>query len=135
MVDRLEIAESALKAIVAHARETAPLECCGLLVGRGGRVDETVRTQNALASPTRYQVAPEDHFAVIRRCRLDGLAIVAAYHSHPQSAAAPSERDVAEAHDSRLVYVIVSLADWEAPEVRAFWIRDGGFGAIPMVVD
>jgi [CysO sulfur-carrier protein]-S-L-cysteine hydrolase len=113
-----------LDQIVAHAREDAPDECCGLLVGTADRIDEAVRTASLERSPNRYQVDPAAHFALIRRLRGTDRAIVGAYHSHPRSAAAPSPSDIGEAYDPELVYVIVSLANVE-PEVRAWRIAEG----------
>jgi proteasome lid subunit RPN8/RPN11 len=110
--------------MVAHAREDAPDECCGLLVGSANRIDEAVRTRSLERSPNRYQVDPAAHFALIRRLRGTDRAIIGAYHSHPRSAAEPSPSDLREAYDSELVYVIVSLAGVE-PEVRAWKIAEG----------
>ncbi len=121
----IEVAAAVLEAIVAHARAEAPNECCGLLIGVAGRVDESAPTPNILASPSRYLIDPERHFAVLRRARNAGAAVVGAYHSHPRTGAEPSERDVAEAHDPSLLYVIVSLRDADRPEVRAYRIREG----------
>jgi proteasome lid subunit RPN8/RPN11 len=43
---RLRIPSQVLADIVAHAVAEAPRECCGLLVGAGDSVDESVRTPN-----------------------------------------------------------------------------------------
>jgi proteasome lid subunit RPN8/RPN11 len=40
------IARAAIDGIVAHARETSPAECCGLLLGRGDDVTEAARARN-----------------------------------------------------------------------------------------
>ena len=118
------ISAAVLDAMVAHARDDAPDECCGLLVGTADRIDEAVRTPSLDRSPNRYQVDPAAHFAVIRRLRGTDRTIIGAYHSHPRSAAAPSPSDIREAYDSELVYVIVSLVRAE-PDVRAWRIREG----------
>ena len=118
------ISVAVLDEMVAHAREDAPDECCGLLVGTADRIDEAARTPSAERSPNRYQIDPAAHFAVIRRLRGTDRAIIGAYHSHPRSAAAPSPSDIREAYDAELVHVIVSLAGAE-PEVRAWRIREG----------
>ena len=130
----MEVRRAALDAVVAHARQAMPEECCGLLIGSGGRIEEAVPARNALASPTRYEVDPADHFAVIRRVRREGRSIVGAYHSHPATAATPSPTDVAQAYDHELLYVIVSLRDLARPEVRAYRIVNGGVDEIALVV-
>ena len=118
---------SVLEGLVAHAREAAPLECCGLLIGGRGVVDECVRTRNLRNSETAYLIDPSDYFAAIRRARAAGREIAGAYHSHPASAAVPSPTDLAEAQDTALLYVIVSLADPAAPDVRGYRLAGGNF--------
>jgi proteasome lid subunit RPN8/RPN11 len=122
-----------LDAIVRHAREAAPNECCGLLIGTEEGIEEAVRTRNAKESPSAYQVDAADHFALIRRVRAQQRLIVGAYHSHPRSAAEPSPRDIAESHDESLVHLIVSLAAAE-PRVAAFRIRKGAAEAVELSI-
>lgn len=129
----VRIRAAVLQEIVAHAREHAPDECCGLLVGpaalvepssAGGVLDEAVRTTNVERGPTRYQIDPREHLALQKRLRGTGRAVAGAYHSHPHSSAVPSLSDLAEAFYPELVYVIVSLADPDRPEVRGWRIAD-----------
>jgi proteasome lid subunit RPN8/RPN11 len=111
--------------MIAHAREEAPNECCGLLAGQPRRVDEVVPCTNLDASPVRFRLDPKQHIDTNRRLRGSASAVVGAYHSHPASPAMPSETDVAEAHYPEFVWIIVSLARAEAPDVRAYSIVGG----------
>ena len=52
-VTETTIARTAIEAIVAHARESAPVECCGLLIGSAGTVNEAARARNIADRPTR----------------------------------------------------------------------------------
>jgi proteasome lid subunit RPN8/RPN11 len=124
-VSTIRTPASVLDAIVAHAREEAPNECCGLLTGTEAAIVGSMRARNALASPSRYRIDPQDHFAAIKRARRDGRRVIGAYHSHPRTPATPSERDIAEAGDPGLLCVIVSLMDPRRPEVRAYRISSG----------
>ena len=121
--DRLRIRRAVVGDLLAHAKAEAPRECCGLLLGAGGLIDENVRTRNLSPSPARYRVDPEAHFAAIRRTRAAGRAILGAYHSHPAGPAEPSPTDLTEAAYPEFVYVIVGLAAGE--DVRGWRIRDG----------
>jgi proteasome lid subunit RPN8/RPN11 len=112
--------------IVAHAREAAPAECCGVLVGCAGDVVDAVRTRNAADRPTRFLIEPRDHFAAIRAARVRQLDVVGYYHSHPQSPARPSETDVAEATYPNHLALIVSLAS-EPPDVKLYWFDGRNF--------
>jgi proteasome lid subunit RPN8/RPN11 len=121
----MQISRAVVDALIHHARAEAPRECCGLLVGSESLIDESVSTPNLEAGFTRYQVDPQTHVALVRRLRGGRRSIVGAYHSHPCSAAVPSETDLAEAFYPDFVYVIVSLANPAKPEVRGYRIHAG----------
>jgi proteasome lid subunit RPN8/RPN11 len=124
----LYISAPVVDAIIAHARRDAPHECCGLLVGSQDRVDDCVPTTNVAATPlTRYEVAPIEHIRLNRQLRGSGREVVGVYHSHPRGPATPSISDVEEAFYPDFVFLIVSLADPQSVEVRAFEIRDARF--------
>jgi len=121
-----------LAGIIGHARDAAPLECCGLLAGKDELIDEYICTDNIRASEVAYQVNPVEHIAAIKSLRARGRVVVGAYHSHPRTPAVPSATDLAEAHDADLLYVIVSLCD-DRPDVRAYRLQDGAFVEVPVV--
>ena len=128
----MTIPSSVIDDMLAHARETAPRECCGLLVGSGDTVRRSVRARNLDIRATRYLINPEDHFAAIRSARAEGAEVVGAYHSHPTTAAMPSPTDIAEADSGPdFVYVIVSLI---AEDVRAFQNRGGTLTPCPLTL-
>jgi proteasome lid subunit RPN8/RPN11 len=152
MHDEIAIHRGVLDAIVAHARDEAPNECCGLLVGRDDahpdtnaappavpdhsspvRVADHVRCTNLEASPVRYRLDPAEHFAAIRRLRGTSDRIVGAYHSHPRSPAVPSATDLDEAFYPEFVWLIVSLAG-TVPDVRAYRIAEGNFVPLRIVL-
>jgi proteasome lid subunit RPN8/RPN11 len=106
-------------AIVAHARDAAPVECCGMLIGSAGTVTAAVRARNIAAEPSRFLIDPIDHIQARREARDAGLDVVGFYHSHPHSAPVPSETDLAEATYPNHLYVIVGL-EGEAADVRVY---------------
>ena len=111
--------------IIAHAREEAPSECCGILGGRDGRVGKLFRAVNAEKSRYRYNVDPHDLLRIYRECDANGWDFLAIYHSHTHTEAYPSPTDVSLAAWPEAVYIIVSLADPENPVLKAFRIQDG----------
>lgn len=121
-----------LDAIVAHARETAPAECCGVLVGRDDEIVDAVRTRNAADRPTRFLIEPRDHFDAIRAARARHLDVVGYYHSHPRSPARPSATDIADANYPNHLTLIVSLAS-DPPDVQLYWFDGRNFLAEPFV--
>src|SRR5262245_19654424 len=96
------ISAAVVSDILAHARDEAPQECCGLLLGSPARVVRSVRARNSASDPVRrFLVDPADHFAAIRIARSTHLEVVGAYHSHPSGPPVPSATDLAEAHSGR----------------------------------
>ena len=124
--DSLILPASVRRVLVAEARQAAPLECCGLLVGRGRRVFSALPTENVERSAVRFRIDPRAHIdaqRVLRRCD-PPLELVGSYHSHPSGSAKPSPTDIAESAYPDWVHVIVGLGATR-PAIGAFRIRDG----------
>ena len=111
--------------MVAHAREDAPNECCGIIAGMNGDATRLFRARNSEASPYRYSVDPKDLFRIYRECEEKDWNFLAIYHSHTASEAYPSPTDVRLAFWPEAYYIVVSLQDAVNPVVRAFRILDG----------
>ena len=54
----LTLPATVLNAILAHARDESPRECCGVLGGLDGVVSHAVPVVNELASPTAFRTEP-----------------------------------------------------------------------------
>jgi proteasome lid subunit RPN8/RPN11 len=115
---------TAIDAVVSHARETAPAECCGVLLGTGGIVSDARRARNLASDPSRFLVDPKDHIDARREARERGIDVLGFYHSHPRSAAVPSPTDVAEASYPGHLYLIVGLAGGQ-PDVLLYRLEGG----------
>jgi proteasome lid subunit RPN8/RPN11 len=127
----MQISRSQLDDVVAHAQADAPNECCGYMSLEDGRVKDVFRSQNLRASPYGYEIDPKSLLAA-NDLDDDGLG-VAIYHSHPRSAAEPSQTDINLAQYPHWLYLIVSLA--VEPELRAWRIADGRVEEEPVEVD
>jgi proteasome lid subunit RPN8/RPN11 len=121
--------------IIAHAVEERPNECCGLLVGRPLVIEACVPAANVDPDPRRrYRIDPATHIALNRRLRGSRLRVVGAYHSHPRTAATPSDSDVSEAAYPEFVWVIVSLQH-ETPSLLAYRVEAGSVVPVRMLED
>jgi len=111
-------------AIIAHVREGAPKEICGLLRGRNGVVTDLLRANNIAANPViDYEVAPEA-LATVFDWENAGDELVAIYHSHPAGPAYPSPTDAYQAYHPGTILLICSLQDDVKPVLRGFYLRD-----------
>jgi proteasome lid subunit RPN8/RPN11 len=121
----MRISQGLVDEMVAHAREDLPNECCGMVGGRDGEATEVVRVVNAAATPLRYEMDPQGQFNALKSIEDAGNELLAIYHSHTKSAAYPSQTDVNQAVAwPDQIYVIVSLADEDAPDVKAYLLKD-----------
>jgi proteasome lid subunit RPN8/RPN11 len=119
-------------AIIVQARSEHPNEACGLLAGTNGTATKAFPMTNAERSPVIYRIDPKEQFRVFKEIEDEGLDLVAIYHSHTRSPAYPSATDVAQAYYPEAVYLIVSLADQDAPDLRGFRISDGKVAEEPL---
>ena len=120
----LKLKKSHVNEMVAHVRTDFPLEASGLLAGRDGCVEQVYCMKNADQSETSYRLDPEEQYRVFMEIEENNLELIGIYHSHPKSSAYPSPRDVDMAYYPEAVYLIISLIDREAPDIRAFHIQD-----------
>lgn len=111
--------------MIAHAREDAPNECCGIIAGKDGAATRLYRAINAEQSPYRYSVDAKDLLRIYRDVDGRDEEFLAIYHSHTHTEAYPSPTDVRLAAWPDAYYVLVSLMDEAAPVVRAYRIIDG----------
>jgi len=118
-----------LDEVVDHARDEAPLEACGLVIGTaphhaGGTPLRYVACRNALASRSRFSIHLDDLYRVTVDADDAGEALWGIVHSHPHSPAVPSATDTGLALYPDAVHLLVSLAGG-VPDVRAWRILDG----------
>lgn len=110
----------------ALARESAPDECCGVLLGDGGTVLEIRQVRN-VAPEGRFEMDPDELIGILTGADDAGLAVVGSFHSHPRGRARPSVVDVGAAVGG-WVMVIVGRR-----HVRAWSLADGPAREVPLV--
>jgi proteasome lid subunit RPN8/RPN11 len=116
----LTLAPALAEELVAHALADLPNECCGMIAGIGGTATRVIRATNSEPSPFFYVIDPREQMRIMDAIDDAGEDLVAIYHSHTRSAAFPSRTDVELGFFPQTPYLIVSIADREAPVIRAF---------------
>lgn len=111
--------------IVAHAREEAPRECCGIISGKGGVASELIRMTNLDEGNEFYIMDDEELYRVVRSIEEADEEVMVIYHSHPVSEPYPSKTDVELAFWEESTYLICSLEQPDDPKLRAFQIVQG----------
>lgn len=122
----LKVLENVLHEMIAACQKVYPNEACGLLGGRQDLAFSHYPLQNVAASPIDSFLGDrDDHIAAVRQMEFRGESLVAIYHSHPKTAPVPSREDIEQATYPKTPYVIVSLAEWWRPRMRAFLLDPG----------
>ena len=126
----VEITAAQDEAIRHHGAAGYPNEICGVLLGRevGGHktVADLLPIDNQFESEERYHrflITPQDMLRAEKTARAQALSVVGFYHSHPNAEAVASayDRDHAWPWYS---YIIVSVRDQQAREMRSWTLRD-----------
>ena len=125
--------------LVAHAAETYPDECCGVLVLRPNGDPEVLRIRNIqdemhARDPERYprsaRIAyaghPEDLKRALDAAEAPGCRLAAFYHSHPDHAAYFSDEDAHQATPfgepsyPEALQIVLSVYDRQVRDAKAF---------------
>lgn len=127
----LDLAKDILETLVARAKHAGPEECCGILLGRDGRILEARPAANIAPDRRRhFEIDPQALIDAHRAGRAGGPQVIGYYHSHPAGPAAPSATDRAMASGDGRVWAIVGEDD------VTFWRDDrDGFAPLPYAVE
>jgi proteasome lid subunit RPN8/RPN11 len=123
MMMPLWLTDEQAQAIVRHVSGEVPREACGLIAGRGGRVERIMPAPNAAADPLHFYEI--DHKVLVQamfEIERSGLMLMGIYHSHPNGDPIPSQTDIAQAAYPDVVYLIVGLRGGE-PRLSGWHIR------------
>jgi proteasome lid subunit RPN8/RPN11 len=133
----LKISARLLAEVESHALEALPEECCGVLIGRSRRSAAGQMTEVTALRPTantatgersnRYAIAPQALLAIYKELAGRDEQVIGYYHSHPDSFAVPSDRDLASAVPEAS-YLIVALDESRVLERRSWCLRPDGSG-------
>lgn len=118
----MRFTQSQIDELIQHSRDDLPNECCGVVGSRDGAATTVYRAVNGAASPLRYELESHDLLRIFNAIDDADEDVGAIYHSHTRSAAYPSQTDINLALYPDALYIIVSLADDEKPDVKAFSI-------------
>ncbi|MBE0670241.1 MAG: M67 family metallopeptidase [Anaerolineales bacterium] len=116
--------------MTAYVDSLAPLESCGLLAGRGSKVEKIFFVQNQAQSPVRYVMDPIEQLNAFEWIDSNGMELLGIFHSHPTGPETVSPTDISEAAYA-VIYIIFAPVDekWHA---RGFWIENGGFREVTL---
>lgn len=125
----VKISSEQIEAIRRHGEKTFPEECGGLLLGNvenDTRVIVDVLPLENIRKDSRHnrvELNPLDYMKAEREATKRGLGVWGYYHSHPNHPAVPSGFDLEHAPFVEWSYLIVSVQEGAAADVRAWTVR------------
>lgn len=127
---KIEVTSGVIATLRQEARRAHPHECCGLLLGQGGRIEAALPCANVHPDPAcHFEIDPAALIAAHRAARRGGQQVLGYYHSHPAGPAEPSATDRACASGDGRIWAIVA-------DGAIGWWRDAmqGFERLPLRV-
>lgn len=122
----IEVNQTVIDAIKAHAEKDYPHECGGMLIGTFSEekktVVETFPLENAREEEDRHNrvlILPKDVLRAERYARENKLDVVGYYHSHPDDRAVPSQYDLDHALPV-WSYIIASVLDGKVDDIASW---------------
>ena len=129
MIKELVIPSEIYEEILKHCSAEYPREACGVAAsneevrdGRSCEIKKIYPMKNVSDTPRLcYLIDPEEQLQVFKKIRQEGLELCGIYHSHANTEAFPSAKDLELAFYPSAAYVIVSFVNGrQEPVLRAF---------------
>ena len=122
----IRVSRAAFDSLLTEAARAAPNECCGILLGVDGLIEEARPARNvATETRRRFEIDPQALIDAHRAARTGGSHVLGYFHSHPTGPAQPSAADREQSAGDGSVWAIVGETG------VTFW-RDGEAGFVPL---
>ena len=115
---------------------TRPNECCGIVATQDGRAVQVFRATNAEPSPVRFEIDPRDQIRITMEIERSGWDLgVDLPLAHAEPGLSVADRRQLRPFWPGVVWLIVSLVDRDAPDVRAFRIAGAEIEEVPLTIE
>lgn len=111
--------EEVYEEMIAYCKEQIPIEACGLISGVANYGFQLWKIENQLKSRYRFSMSWEAINQSIRMMEEQSEQLTGIFHSHPDTPATPSKRDIVHNPYPELAYIIVSFKGG-IPHVECF---------------
>jgi proteasome lid subunit RPN8/RPN11 len=128
----LILTQAQVQEMTAYLEANLPLEACGLLAGKGKRVEKVLFVPNQAQSPVRFVMDPQEQLRAFEWIEANELDLLGIFHSHPSGPETVSPTDIAEAAYA-VVHVVCSRKA-EKWTLRGFWIENGQAAEVALQV-
>ena len=108
--------------LARHIMQVYPHEGCGILLGRGVRIEKIKPADNLVTDEdgrTHFKMDPLTIYKEEAEAQKEGLEVIGFYHSHPDRRAILSKTDE-EYMIPEMLYIVVSVNGGGVSDIRGF---------------
>ncbi|MEW5692492.1 MAG: M67 family metallopeptidase [Candidatus Hydrogenedentota bacterium] len=121
----LSISQKLLDDMLNHCKGDYPYEACGLIAGVNCKAIKVYPMKNISdTKETCYKIDPQEQLKVFKEIREQNYELLAIYHSHINTKAYPSIKDISLAFYEEASYIIISLKNREVLDIQSFKIKE-----------
>jgi len=122
--------------LLAHAQKNPEIEVCGLIGNNQQSNKDYYPIDNISKNPScRFLMDAPQQINAMKKMREKEQALFAIVHSHPTSAAIPSDLDIEENSYKAAFYIIVSLNTEGVLEMRAYTQKDDSMKEVDLILE
>ena len=121
--------------LLSQAQSHADIEVCGLISAKAGQAENVYPVDNiSLDKQHLFEMDPKNQIQAMKAMRENNEQLFAIYHSHPDTAAEPSIKDIAQSSYPETLYLIISLSTKGVLQIKGFYIRDNNIEAVELAI-
>ena len=107
-MQKIILSQSDKKILSEHAENEKPNESCAILFGKDNIVSEVFLAKNIEESPVNFTISNEQLIEGYKLAEEKQVEVIGIFHSHPDSAAYPSNTDEKFMQSNPVAWIIYS---------------------------
>ena len=132
----LQLPRPVVNKILAHAQQNDNQEVCGLIGNDSSGNMDYYTVDNIADKPAiHFLMDASQQIGAMKKMREKEQTLLAIVHSHPTSAAIPSDFDIEENNYEAAYYIIVSLSTEGVLEMRAYLQHGEGMQEVELILE
>ena len=136
MTETLSIPRTLANKLLTLAQQAPETEICGLISQQTGRQYRVYPVDNIAADKACvFEMDPQQQINAFKQIRDNQETLFAIFHSHPDSAAIPSTRDLNDAAYDDVLNIIISLSTRGVLDMRGYYYRENAAQKVDLVID
>jgi len=122
--------------LLTLAQLTPDVEICGLISKNSDEKYQVYPIDNIASNKSCvFEMQPEQQINAFKLIREKQQNLFAIYHSHPDSEAVPSKKDLNDAAYKEALNIIISLSTKGVLDMRGYFYQDDKIESVDLIID